>query len=62
MADDNETMDVAEEVVEAPASEMSVIDALKVVLKKALVFDGLRRGLHEYVNFPALKLFVYSVI
>jgi hypothetical protein len=48
MADDNETMDVAaEEVVEAPASEMSVIDALKQVLKKALVFDGLRRGLHE---------------
>lgn len=47
MADDNETMDVAEEVVEAPASEMSVIDALKQVLKKALVFDGLRRGIHE---------------
>jgi hypothetical protein len=47
MADDNETMDVAEEVVEAPAGELSVIDALKIVLKKALVFDGLRRGLHE---------------
>lgn len=47
MADDNETMNVVEEVVEAPASEMSVIDALKQVLKKALVFDGLRRGLHE---------------
>jgi hypothetical protein len=47
MADENEQMDVTEEVVEAPASEMSVIDALKQVLKKALVFDGLRRGLHE---------------
>lgn len=47
MADENEQMEVAEEVVEAGASEMSVIDALKQVLKKALVFDGLRRGLHE---------------
>ena len=48
MADTEEQMEVAEEVVvAAPASEMSVIDALKIVLKKALVFDGLRRGLHE---------------
>lgn len=50
MADENEQMEVAEEVVEAPASELSVIDALKIVLKKALVFDGLRRGLHEAVK------------
>jgi len=42
MAEENEM-----EVVEAPVSEISVIDALKEVLKKALVFDGLRRGLHE---------------
>ena len=27
--------------------EISVLDALKEVLKKALIFDGLRRGLHE---------------
>ncbi|KAJ1411071.1 50S ribosomal protein L30e-like protein [Ochromonadaceae sp. CCMP2298] len=39
-----------EEVVEAPASELSTIDSLKVVLKKALVFDGLRRGIHECVK------------
>ena len=36
-----------EEVEEAPAAEMSVVDSLKEVLKKALIFDGLRRGLHE---------------
>jgi len=46
MAGDDEQMEV-EEVVEAPVSEMSVVDALKEVLKKALVVDGLRRGLHE---------------
>lgn len=48
MADENTEMEVAEEVVaeETPA-ELSVVDALKEVLKKALVFDGLRRGLHE---------------
>jgi len=40
-------MDVAEEVVAESGVEMSVTDALKEVLKKALVFDGLRRGLHE---------------
>lgn len=43
MADD-EQMEVQEEV---ETSEMSVTDALKEVLKKSLVFDGLRRGLHE---------------
>lgn len=46
MADEDETMEVAEVEAEAPA-ELSTIDALKEVLKKALVFDGLRRGLHE---------------
>lgn len=48
MADEDETMNVEEEVVEAEApAELSIIDALKEVLKKALIFDGLRRGLHE---------------
>lgn len=43
--EDEQQMEVEE--VEAPAGEMNVIDALKEVLKKALIFDGLRRGLHE---------------
>jgi hypothetical protein len=42
---DEEQMDVQEEVVDA--SEMNVTDALKEVLKKSLIYDGLRRGLHE---------------
>lgn len=43
MADEDQ-MEVQEEV---ETSEMNVTDALKEVLKKSLVFDGLRRGLHE---------------
>lgn len=40
MAEENEqVMDVSE--------ELDINDAIKEVLKKALVFDGLRRGLHE---------------
>lgn len=48
-----EDVEMNEEVVEeTPAGEVevkeiSVLDALKEVLKKALIFDGLRRGLHE---------------
>lgn len=44
MAEEDAQMEV-EEV--APVEELNVIDALKEVLKKALIFDGLRRGLHE---------------
>merc|ERR1712232_98608 len=46
MGSDEEGAPVAEEVVEEVA-EMNVLDALKEVLKKALIHDGLRKGLHE---------------
>merc|ERR1712226_335360 len=42
---------MGEEAEAAPAVveevEMSVLDALKEVLKKSMVHDGLRKGLHE---------------
>ena len=37
----------AAETEEVEVEEMGVLDALKEVLKKALVHDGLSRGLHE---------------
>ena len=41
-------MSEEEEVqVQEPAGEMDAIDALKIVLRKSLIYDGLRRGLHE---------------
>lgn len=46
MAEEDVQMEVEVTEEESP---MSVIDALKEVLKKAAVYDGLRRGLHEYV-------------
>ena len=50
MAEDDAIMDVAEE--ETPAVEEQEIEineetALRGVLRKALVHDGLQRGLHE---------------
>ena len=47
MAEEDEQMEVEVEVQGEEESPMSVIDALKEVLKKAAVYDGLRRGLHE---------------
>ena len=41
---------MSDEMDVAPQQEETVLDinsALKTVLKKALIFDGLRRGLHE---------------
>lgn len=48
MAEDDAIMDVAEE--ETPVEEELEINeetALRGVLRKALVHDGLQRGLHE---------------
>jgi len=39
--------EAVEEVAETEVTEMSVLDALKEVLKKALIHDGLKKGLHE---------------
>merc|ERR1712238_258448 len=49
MADDEVPVEeMAEEVEEEEEeAELNVLDALKEVLKKALVHDGLRKGLHE---------------
>jgi small subunit ribosomal protein S12e len=46
MAEDGEQMEVEEVAVE----EIGVIEALEKVLKKAAIYDGLRRGLHESVK------------
>ncbi|TPX32116.1 hypothetical protein SmJEL517_g04686 [Synchytrium microbalum] len=52
MADEHEEVgeDVVEVAADAPAGPMSVEDALQEVLKKALVHDGLARGLRECVK------------
>ena len=45
----SETEEIVEETAaaEVEVEEMSVLDALKEVLKKALIHDGLKKGLHE---------------
>jgi small subunit ribosomal protein S12e len=52
---ENQEVEVA---AEAPAGQMSVEDALQEVLRRALVHDGLARGLKEAVK--ALDRLVYS--
>ena len=42
-----EEMDVQDVTEVAEVGDLSVVDALKEVLRKALIHDGLRRGLHE---------------
>jgi len=45
---ENGDVDMTETVeVEVDNQEMSIIDAIRDVLRKALIHDGLRRGLHE---------------
>jgi small subunit ribosomal protein S12e len=45
----SDTEEIVEETgaTEVEVEEMSVLDALKEVLKKALIHDGLKKGLHE---------------
>merc|ERR1711971_937735 len=47
MADEEVPDEEMAEEVEEEVAEMNVLDALKEVLKKALIHDGLRKGLHE---------------
>ena len=48
MADVEEQVEVVQEVVDAaPEAELDTTEALRQVLKKASIYDGLRRGLHE---------------
>lgn len=49
MSDVEEVQEV-QEVVEQPTAEVTIEDALKVVLRTALVHDGLARGLRESVK------------
>eukprot|EP00616_Rhizochromulina_sp_CCMP1243_P017456 CAMPEP_0118973482 /NCGR_PEP_ID=MMETSP1173-20130426/10236_1 /TAXON_ID=1034831 /ORGANISM="Rhizochromulina marina cf, Strain CCMP1243" /LENGTH=150 /DNA_ID=CAMNT_0006923149 /DNA_START=51 /DNA_END=503 /DNA_ORIENTATION=+ len=47
MAEDEVVADAPAPAEEVEVQEMGVLDALRDVLKNALVHDGLRRGLHE---------------
>jgi hypothetical protein len=47
MAEEGEEVNTQEAAAVEESESFNVIDALKAVLKRSLIYDGLRRGLHE---------------
>eukprot|EP00587_Corethron_hystrix_P010521 CAMPEP_0113305736 /NCGR_PEP_ID=MMETSP0010_2-20120614/5251_1 /TAXON_ID=216773 ORGANISM="Corethron hystrix, Strain 308" /NCGR_SAMPLE_ID=MMETSP0010_2 /ASSEMBLY_ACC=CAM_ASM_000155 /LENGTH=138 /DNA_ID=CAMNT_0000160229 /DNA_START=141 /DNA_END=558 /DNA_ORIENTATION=+ /assembly_acc=CAM_ASM_000155 len=58
--------DTEEVEVAVETTEMSVLDALKEVLKKALIHDGLKKGLHEcakaLINAPLVCAVLQKIV
>eukprot|EP01083_Nonionella_stella_P032576 89176_1 len=50
MSAEEEQVEIVNVEAPEPEKEMGEMDALKEVLKKALVHDGLNRGLHECIK------------
>lgn len=55
---------MADEMDVAPQQDevLDINSALKIVLKKALIFDGLRRGLHEYVKYIFFLFLIFPAL